>query len=77
MEAFRKVYESLPKTVRTPDSLKGLPVEVILLPLDRPASPKRKVRPRQNPIEQFIGAWHGEPLVRPDQGQYEVRKTLK
>ena len=28
-------------------------------------------------FEEVIGSWAGEPLVRPDQGEYEVRENLK
>lgn len=28
-------------------------------------------------FEEVIGNWGGEPLVRPDQGEYEVREDLK
>lgn len=69
MEAIRKVYERLPKTIRTPDALNRRRVEVILLPLDKPAKAGRPARAKGNSIEAFIGAWHGDPLVRPDQSE--------
>lgn len=28
-------------------------------------------------FEEVIGSWEGEPLVRPDQGTYEIREELK
>lgn len=28
-------------------------------------------------FEEVIGSWEGEPLVRPDQGEYEVREEFK
>ncbi len=28
-------------------------------------------------FEEVIGSWAGEPLVRPDQEEYEVRENLK
>ena len=28
-------------------------------------------------FEEVIGSWAGEPLVRPEQGEYEVRENLK
>ena len=31
---------------------------------------------RPNFFEQTAGAWQGEPLVRPEQGQFEVRADL-
>jgi hypothetical protein len=27
-------------------------------------------------FDEVVGAWQGEPLVRPDQGDYETRKGL-
>ncbi len=33
MDVVRQIYESLPETIRMPDSLENRPVEVILAPL--------------------------------------------
>jgi hypothetical protein len=77
VQTVRKIYESLPKVIRVPDALKNRRVEVILLPLDdtetaTPGSDKGK-----NPVEEFMGAWKGKPLVRPEQGEYETRERLQ
>ncbi|MCP4105636.1 MAG: hypothetical protein GY749_08885 [Desulfobacteraceae bacterium] len=78
MNAVRQLYENLPKVINVPDVLKNRRVEVIMLPLDEEDKPeKQNTRRKMNPIDEFIGAWGGEPLVRPDQGEYEIREPLK
>lgn len=78
MIAVRQIYKNLPDTIKTPDGLRNRHVEVIMLPLDEAeASKADRVMKKPNPIEEFIGAWEGEPLVRPDQGEYEEREILK
>jgi hypothetical protein len=77
VEAIRKVYEKLPKVVRMPDVLKDRRVEVILLPLDEAPKAKSMISRAQNPIDEFLGAWKGEPLHRPEQGEYERREPLE
>jgi hypothetical protein len=77
MEAIRKVYENLPKVIRMPDFLKNRRVEVILLPLDETSEMRQKSHTRGNPIDEFLGAWQGERLVRPGQGGYELRESLE
>jgi hypothetical protein len=77
MDAVRKIYKNLPDTIKTPNGLKNRHVEVIMLPLDDNEVTKADHGgKRANPIEEFIGAWEGEPLVRPDQGEYEEREPL-
>ena len=77
MQTVRKIYENLPKVIRVPDALKNRRVEVILLPLDDiPATPPGTHKSK-NPIEDFVGAWKGRPLVRPEQGEYESREPLQ
>jgi len=76
MQTVRKIYENLPKVIRVPDALKNRRVEVILLPLDDVSATPRAHQSR-NPIEDFVGAWKGKPLVRPDQGEYETREPLQ
>ena len=77
MDVVRQIYESLPESIRMPDSLKKRPVEVILLPLDEaPVKPDKK-RKKQKLSYEFLGAWKGEPLSRPEQGEYEIREPLK
>ena len=76
MRTVRRIYENLPKVIRVPDALKNRRVEVILLPLDDdPATPPGTYKSK-NPIEDFVGAWKGKPLVRPKQGEYETREPL-
>jgi hypothetical protein len=77
MQTVRKIYENLPKVIRVPDALKNRRVEVILLPLDDvPATPPGPYEGK-NPIEDFVGAWKGKPLIRPEQGEYETREPLQ
>ena len=66
MKAIRKVYRNLPEVIRMPNYLKNRRVEVILLPLDEATQARVKTRKDQNPINEFLGAWKGEPLVRPE-----------
>ncbi len=79
MNAVRQIYENLPGMIKTPAFLKSRRVEVIMLPLDGKAvlSEKDKTNKNANPIDEFIGAWEGEPLTRPDQGEPEIRDLLK
>ncbi len=77
MQTVRKIYENLPKVIRVPDALKNRRVEVILLPLDDVPATSPGPCKGKNPIEDFIGAWKGKPLVRPEQGEYESREPLK
>jgi 5-enolpyruvylshikimate-3-phosphate synthase len=76
MDVVRQIYESLPETIDMPDSLKNRPVEVILLPLDEaPVRLDKRRKKRKSPYE-FLGVWKGEPLSRPEQGEYETREPL-
>ncbi len=78
MNVVRQIYENLPPSIKTPASLENRRVEVILLPLDGDAeSGKSKALKKSYPIDEFIGGWKGEQLIRPDQGDFEVRETLK
>ncbi len=74
MQTVRKIYERLPKVIRVPDALKNRRVEVILLPLDDVPATSPGPHKGKNPIEDFIGAWKGKPLVRPEQGDNETRE---
>lgn len=79
MTPVRQIYENLTKTIITPVFLKNRRVEVIMLPLDEAADKFKKPKSRKkqkNPIEEIIGAWEGEPLVRPDQGIFENQKRF-
>jgi len=78
MNAVRQIYENLPGMIKTPAFLKSRRVEVIMLPLDgKVLSEKNKTNKNANPIDEFIGAWEGEPLTRPNQGEPETRELLK
>jgi hypothetical protein len=77
VQTVRKIYESLPKVIRVPDALKNRRVEVILLPLDDTETMTPGSKKGKNPIEEFMGAWKGKPLVRPEQGEYETRERLQ
>jgi len=60
-----------------PDSLKNRPVEVILLPLDEAPDTLDKRRKKRKSAYEFLGAWKGEALTRPEQGEYETREPLE
>jgi len=78
MNVVRKIYESIPGIIRIPSALKNRRVEIIMLPLDDDRLPEKpKIYRKANPIDEFIGAWDGEPLVRPEQGEFENRELLK
>ncbi len=78
MNAVRQIYENLPGMLRTPIALKNRRVEVIMLLIDEATvSEKSDVLRNVNPVDEFIGAWEGEPLNRPDQGEFEIRELLK
>ena len=77
MDVVRQIYESLPETIRMPDSLKNRPVEVILLPLDEAPDTLDKRRKKRKSAYEFLGAWKGEALTRPEQGEYETREPLE
>jgi len=77
MNVVRKIYENLPAVIPIPDHLKNRRVELILLPLDEVEADNPQASKTANPLEQFAGAWQGEPLVRPEQGTYEEREALE
>jgi len=62
--------------VEIPSNLKNRLVEVILLPLDSEKYRHHSKKRSSLLLERFAGAWVGEPLVREDQGNYEVREEL-
>ena len=62
-----QIYESLPESIRMPDSLKNRPVEVILAPLDKAPDTLDKRRKKRKLAYEFIGAWKGEALTMPEQ----------
>jgi hypothetical protein len=76
MDVVRQIYESLPESIRMPDSLKNRPVEVILAPLDEAPDKLDKKRKTRKSAHAFLGAWKGEALTRPEQGEYETREPL-
>ena len=51
-------------------------VELIVLPFDSEKDGKQSKKREDPALRRFAGAWAGEPLVRADQGQYEVREEL-
>ena len=62
--------------IEIPNKLRNRLVEVILLPV---VSEKHNGQSKKKPgssLKRFAGAWFGEPLVRGDQGEYEVREEL-
>jgi hypothetical protein len=77
VKAIRKVYENLPEVIRVPDNLKNRRVEVILHPLGEATQARRRTQKGGITIDEFLGAWKGEPLERGEQGDYESRESLK
>lgn len=77
MNVIRKIYEAIPSTIQIPSSLKNRKVEVILLPLDDEQPSVKTTKTKSKAIDNIIGAWKGEPLTRPDQGEYENRESFK
>ena len=62
--------------IEIPNSLKNRLVELIVLPVDRQKEREQSKKSVDSPLWRFSGAWVGEPLVREDQGAYEVREEL-
>jgi hypothetical protein len=57
---------------------KEVEIMVIYQPLETPTQPKTAQQRGWNPgfFEEVIGGWVGEPLERPEQGEYETREQL-
>jgi hypothetical protein len=62
--------------IEIPSPLKNRLVELIVLPVDSEKDGKQSKKRVDSPLRRFAGAWAGEPLVRADQGEYEVREEL-
>ena len=62
--------------IEIPNPLKNRLVELIVLPVDSEKDVKQSEKRIASPLTRFAGAWAGEPLVRADQGEYEVREEL-
>lgn len=62
--------------IEIPNSLKDRLVELIVLPVDSEKDREQGKKGVDSPLWRFSGAWVGEPLVREDQGAYEVREEL-
>jgi len=77
MEAVRKVYRRLPDVLKMPKKLQNQRVEVILLPLNAAKSKRCGSKSDPSPLARFAGAWADGPLVREDQGDYEIREEFK
>ncbi|MFP4349747.1 MAG: hypothetical protein ACOC23_06690 [Thermodesulfobacteriota bacterium] len=77
MDAVRRIYKKLPGKIDAPKSLKNRKVEVIMLPLEEDNAFIDISRPEVDTIKEFIGAWKGEPIIRPDQGEFEIREPLE
>ena len=77
-EFVRQTIQSdlLEGIVEIPSNLKNRLVEVILLPLNSEKSKHHRNKRAGSALERFAGAWVGEPLLRQDQGNYEVREEL-
>lgn len=68
-----KLLESI---IEIPNPLKNRLVELIVLPVDGEKDVKQRKKRVASPLTRFAGAWQGEPLVRADQGEYELREEL-
>jgi hypothetical protein len=62
--------------IEIPNSLKDRLVELIVLPVNSEKDREQGKKSVDSPLWRFSGAWVGEPLVREDQGSYEVREEL-
>lgn len=76
MDTVRRIYKKLPGKIDAPKSLKDRKVEVIMLPLEEDNEFLDNSRKKVDTIKEFIGSWKGEPMIRPDQGEFEVREPL-
>ena len=74
----RKTIQSnlLEGIIEIPSPLKNRLVELIVLPFDSEKDDKQSTKREDPALRRFAGAWAGEPLVRADQGQYEIREEL-
>ena len=70
------IYESLPESIRMPDSLKSRPVQVILSALDGAQDSADKRRRKRKSGYLCLGAWRGESVIRFEQGGYEIKEPL-
>ena len=61
----------------TPTDLTNRRTEGILLPLDDVPASSLGPYKGKNPIEEFLEAGKGKPLVRPEQGEDETRELLQ
>ncbi len=73
----RQIIQSnlLEGIIEIPGNLKNRWVEIILLPIDSEKSSHYRIS--ASSLDRFAGAWDGEPLVREEQGNYEIREKLK
>ncbi len=70
MDTNRKVRQLLPASISLPDVLKDRNGEPVL----RPVEDEERWIPTFH--SRWIGRWHGEPLVRPEQGNPEMRNPF-
>ena len=78
-ECARQTIQSnlLEGILQIPNSLKNRLVEVILLPIDSNKYCNHSNKKTGSHLQRFAGAWCGDQLIREDQGNYEIRETLK
>jgi CO dehydrogenase/acetyl-CoA synthase beta subunit len=69
--------DMLEGVVNLPQGLENRLVEMILLPIEDKALASEEVTGSLSSLQRFSGAWHGEPLVREEQGAYEQRDNLE
>ena len=62
--------------IEIPAPLKNSLVELIVLPVDSEKTGEESKKCTDLPLRRLAGAWVGEPLVRADQGKFEVREEL-
>ncbi len=75
--AIKQIYENLPDSIRVPERFKNRRVEVIWAPLDDIHDSSSDSAETKSVVEELMGSWQGEPLTRPEQGAYEMRKSIE
>ena len=74
----RQIIQSnlLEGVIEIPITLKNRLVELIVLHAGSEKQNSQREKKAGSPLKRFAGAWVGEPLVRGDQGNYDVREEL-
>ncbi len=75
MNALRLTFDRPPREIRIPDEFLTTPMEVIIMSLSDTSEPGTN-KTESSGLGAFAGRWHGCPLVREPQGNYENRNQL-